>query len=472
MKLLALCAVASMMALPRSVKSEEAVGVIALAPPPGPTPALVDLTGQLRRAVAERVPGVLEAAQLRARMGDEAPGSSLSETNRMYEAARAAELSGDPQRAIVGLRATLQELETFPESEEVFAQWSRAILRLAKVESLLAEHEEQAREALERLLRADPRAKVDPQLHGPDLVQLYDSVRRQLGKLEKRRLTISSQSKEVRVFVNGREVGNNATGPVVLTLPRGRYKVTGYHGKLRAPPLVVDLAAKDQEITLDFTLPEVFRPAQGPGLATSPLDTKGIFSAGGFLRLDTVIATNFVETEGVTYLVGTVYDVRGGKLKVAGVMHLYNQAPPTGGMGALADFLLTGKKTKGTVAPYDPLHPDLPASPFPGPGQQVKSPTKGWIAFGTGIGAIALAGVTVWQISSSNSSYDNARKLLLADGSLPADRTSYDRFIADGDAAKRNAIIAGVGSGVCVATTAVLGYLSYKQTGEIGPFRF
>ncbi len=477
MKVFTICAFATMLVLPRAARSEESVGLIAVAPPPGPAPALVDLTGQLRRAVAERMAGVLEPAQLQARMGDGAPVSSLSETNRMYEAARATELGGDPQRAIAGLQAAIKALETLPESEEAFAQWSRAMLRVAKIESLLAGHEEQARAALERLLRADPGIKVDPDVHGPDVAQLCESVRGQLANLEKWRLTISSspQSADLRVFLNGREVGNSAKGPVVVTLPRGQYKVSGFQGDLRAPSVQVDLSAKDQEVVLDFTIPKVLRPTQGPGLALSPLDTTHIFGAAQFLRLDTVIATNFVENEGATYLIGTVHDIRSGRMKVAGAMHLYNQMAPAGGMDALAHFLLTGEQKKGLVAPYDPLRPDLPKPP--GPERQPEKPVekskaKGWIAFGTGIGAIALTGVSIWQVTSSNSKYDSARKLLLSDGSQPSNRSKYDSYLSSGDSAKRRAVIAGAGAGVCVATTAVLGYLAYKQTGEIGPFRF
>jgi hypothetical protein len=473
MRAITVCALAASILSPCAVRAEESVGVIAVAPEPGPAPALVELTDQLRRAVAERVPGVLEPTELRARMGDRAPGSSLSETNRMYEAARAAELSGDPRRAIVGLRATIAELEAFPESEEVFAQWSRSMLRLAKIESLLAGHEEQARATLERLLRASPSTRLDPDVYGPDLAKLGKSVRAKLAKLGKRRLSISSLSKGVRLFVNGHPAGDDARGTVVLTLPPGRYRVTGYHGTLRAPPAEVDLGARDEEVVLDFTIPGIFRPAQGPGFATSPLDTRRVFAAAGFLRLDKLVTATLVEDDGATYLVGTVYDVRGGKMTLSGVMHLYSMMPPIGGMDALADFLLTGERRTGAVAPYDPLHPTLPKVPYLSADAGIKkSTTKGWIAFGTGIGTIALASVTAWQFISSSASYNDANKLLLADGSLPPDSTQYDRHISDGDSKRRVAIIAGVGAGVCLVTTGILGYLAYKQTGEIGPFRF
>lgn len=471
MRALALCTLGAVLACPRAAWPAETIGVVAVAPSPGPSPALVDLTAQLRRSVSERTSGVLEVAQLRARMGDDAPTSSLAETNRMYEAARAAELSGDPRRAIAGLQATIEELESFPEGQEVFAQWSRAALRLAKIQSLMAGREEEARATLERLLRADPGLKVNPDTHGPYVAEACEAVRAQLARLERRRLTISSPSPGVRVYVNGREVGASGRGPVVLTLPRGTYRVAGYQGRLRAPPVTVNLSARDQEVVLDFAIPEILRPGQGPGLAASPLDATRIFSAAGFLRLDAVVATNLVENDGVTYLVGTSYDVRGGKMKVAGVMRLYDLVAPAGGVDALADFLLTGER-KGPVAAYDPLRPDLRRLTLPGAEPAVRSTAKGWVAFGSGLGALALGGVALWQAASSNGNYDSARALLSANGALPPDRTQYDRFVADGDSARQRALIAGIGAGVCVATTAVLGYLAYQQTGEIGPFRF
>ena len=77
-----------------------------------------------------------------------------------------------------------------------------------------------------------------------------------------------------------------------------------------------------------------------------------------------------------------------------------------------------------------------------------------------------------WQAISSSSNYDKAHKLLGPDGSVPFERAQYDKYLAAGDSAKRNAIIAGVGAGTCAIATGIMAYIAYRQTGEIGPFRF
>ena len=49
----------SIVVSPGAGRAEESLGVVAVAPQPGPTPTLIDLTDQLRRAVGARVSGVL-----------------------------------------------------------------------------------------------------------------------------------------------------------------------------------------------------------------------------------------------------------------------------------------------------------------------------------------------------------------------------------------------------------------------------
>ena len=467
-----------LLAAPASARPSETVGVVAVAPPPGPRSDLVELTSQLRQAIASRVAPdrgveVLEAGQLRGRMGGQPGGSSLAETENSYQAANAAAAS-DPQRATAMLRATLQDLEAMPDGDEVFRQWTRTILRLAKLESELANHEEQTRALVERLLRAAPSTKVDPFVYGPALAQQVEAVRAQLSALPKQRLTITSPAKEVRVFVNGRDVG---PAPQTLTLPRGQYKVSASRGTLRTPPLQVDLGTRDQTVALDFTVPEILQPSPGPALALPPrdlaTDRSRIIAAGGYLGLDTLVATHLIEESGgVSYLAGTLYDVRGGKMKVAGVIRLVNgQVPQPGGMAALADFLLGKETPLGMVAPYSPDKP-VPQLPEPQVARGEKSKALGWAAFSTGVATVALGGVSVWQAISASNNYSSAKALLRPDGSLPPDRTQYDAYNSSGDSASRVALITGVGAGACAVATGIMGYLAYKQTGEIGPFRF
>jgi hypothetical protein len=67
----------------------------------------------------------------------------------------------------------------------------------------------------------------------------------------------------------------------------------------------------------------------------------------------------------------------------------------------------------------------------------------------------------------------NRASALLVDGRLSAEnKAEYDARLAAGDASRTTALITGGGALVAAGVTGLLGYLSYKQSGEIGPFRF
>jgi hypothetical protein len=187
------------------------------------------------------------------------------------------------------------------------------------------------------------------------------------------------------------------------------------------------------------------------------------------------VATQLVqEKDGAFYFAASTYDVRGGKYERAGIVRLYNRTPPAGAMSALAEFLAGEKPRAGLVAEYDPLNPRLESleTAQEAPPRKEKSKAMGWIAFTTGLATAGLTGVSIWQAVDANSNYSRAKALIQPDGSLPQPTTAYDRFNSAGDSASRNALVAGVGAGVCAVTTGILGYLSYRHTGEVGPFRF
>jgi TolB-like protein len=103
-----------------------------------------------------------------------------------------------------------------------------------------------------------------------------------------------------------------------------------------------------------------------------------------------------------------------------------------------------------------------------------KSGALGWTAFGTAIATVGLAGFSVYEGLTAKSSYDKANALVGADGALlvSASVTDYKGFVTDGDDAKKMAVMTGGAAAGCAVLTGVLGYISYRQTGEIGPFRF
>ncbi|OFX19579.1 MAG: hypothetical protein A2V77_10445 [Anaeromyxobacter sp. RBG_16_69_14] len=377
------------------------------------------------------------------------------------------------------LRAIVEDLDKLPDSEGTFKQWTRATMRLAKAELDLG-HEDAARSAIERLVRSAPDVQVDRSLYPARFARRIEDARTQLKAQPTRELAVAASQPGVRVYVNGRDVG---VAPVRLALARGRYRVSGSLGTLRAPPLHVDLGEEEQSILLDFTIPQALHPNQGPGIALSEGDRAGrLIAAGGFLGLDSILAVAIIEGGSVSHLVGSLYDVRRGMLTREGRVRLSDKTVPVGGIQALADFLATGQPTPGVEVPGAPdlKPPEAAEKPIDLRTPTVTATAKkstglGWVAFATGIATVGLAGFGVAEGLSASSSYDKAKNLRVnGNGPLidPATQSSYDQFVADGNSAKNMATVGYVGAGVGLVATGILGYLSYKQSGEVGPFRF
>ncbi len=470
--------------VPLASAAADSVGVVAVAEPPGPGPELAELTHQLRGVVAERTQGVLEASELRERMTGQTSSATLAELDRAYAGALATYQNGDFEGAVRTLRAVIQDLDRLPAGNEMFAQWSRAMLRLARSEQTLGRGGE-AREVLQRLVRANPAIKVDPNQYPPSFVKQVDEVRAQVAALAKRKLTVHASAKGAKVYVEGREFG---TAPLGVELPPGRYRVSGAVGSLRVPAVQVDLTEEGQSVVLNFALAESLRPSVGPGLALAEADrSKNLVAAGAWLGVDKLLAARLVTESGVEYLSAAMFDVRRGILQREGRVRLANKMAPPGGLSALASFLITGQTSElvAATAVPPPSKPSLEAKP---PGQTSgadidlrkpaaepgKSRTLGWTAVGAGALSVVLAGVSVYEGLSARSKYGDAKDMLRSDGALRPDQSvsRYKSLVSDGDSAKTLAWVTGGAAVGTAAVAGVLGYISYKRTGEIGPFRF
>lgn len=472
MRMIVACISLAAATLPATLHAAEDIGVVAAAPSPGPNGELIELNAQLRRAFLQRKPSALNEAQLVARMGGDEKHPSLTETDRMYHDARTFYLAGEPHRAAEELRATLATLEQMPEGASTLKQWIRAMFLLATIESSIAGHEAQAIELLERIVRTDPTIKIDADAQGPELVRQFKRVNDKVALLPTYRLTISSPP-GTELYLNGRKVENSGAEAIQLVLAKGQYRLSAIQGNVRIQPIQVNLE-KDEELTLDFEVPKALRPLNGPGLAASPVDQELLFKVGAFLRLKLLVVTQVIIRDQNLYFAASAYDIGKKSLQRAGVVRLQNASPFPGAMEALMEFLSTGAVAdKSMVAPYNPLEP-LPRDDLFGPTAPtaLSSKSLGWVAFGAGIGAVTLGGVSAWQFVSSSTYNDKANRLLRPDGSLPPDRSQYDQFISDRDQARRNGTYALVGAGICVGASILTGYLAYKQTGEVGPFRF
>lgn len=452
-------------------RAGDALGVLAVASPPGPGVELVEVTLELRQGAAGQRSGVLDTQQLRNRMSGPST-ASLEELDRAYEGARAAHLSGDHEAAVRALRSIVEELERSPESDAAFGQWERAVLRLAKSEVDLG-RPEAARGLLDRLVRADADVVVDRDLYPARFAQQVEQARAALRAEPLRELRIEASSDAARVFVNGRAVGE---APLTLRLPRGIYRVSGVLVASRLLPQVADLREAGQAVFLDFAIPEALRPALGPGLALEEGDRSGrIISVGGYMGLSEVITVTLAEESGTRFVVGALHDVRRGML----IRDARVRIGQAGAVGSLARFLVSGVVGAGV----EPLHPFLsPAPPEAPPGAAPAVPgaappgepsrALGWGALGTAIGAVGLSAYAIYQGQEASRHYAEADAIRSGGFTSYQAIVQYNQAISRGDAARHGATLGWAGAGACAVATGLLGYWSYRRTGEFGPFRF
>lgn len=458
----------------------DTLGVLAVAPPPGPGPQLVEIAVDLRRSVAESHASVLDARALRDRMTGRAAGTALPEVDRALEGARAAWVAGEYDRALRTLRGVVLELEQLPEAPDVFERWTRAMLRLARSEMSLGD-EVGARATVERLVRAAPDVPADPGVHGARLATLVEAARVARTKAPSSALAVTTSTPGARVYVDGRDVG---PAPLVVSLPRGSHRASASSGGLRVGPVPVELGDADGKLTLDFSLVAALRPSAGPGLALPDAErARGIVAAGAHLGLDRVLAVGLVEDGGAPHVMGALYDVARGTLEREGRVRLVNGSVPPGGHSALAGFLVSGfPSVLVEVSGARPV-PDLAIAQAAPPAdvvldgapaeKQLSSSPRGWAVAAAGVVAIGLATYGLVEVGSAASSYDEARALRSGGGvgTVPGIER-YNAAVADGDAASRRGTAAFVAAGAAVLVTGVVGWIHYRKSGELGPIRF
>jgi hypothetical protein len=312
-------------------------------PPGGPDADLAELAHQLRAACRDRVGGVQDVPTMRARLLGQRSNATVTELDRAYGGALAVYQNGEFESAIRTLKAIVDDLESLPETDESYAQWLRAQLRLAHAAQTIGRDRE-ADEAMQAVARTDPGVQPDADQYSPTYRRRYDALRAKVRSLPLRRLQVAAEGKGGSVFVNGRPLGQ---APVTLSLPAGRYRVGGASGSLHVPSFWADLTIDDASVVLDFALAEALRVGGGPGLALpTARRSEGIVRAGAWLGVDRVIAVSRVAEGEANFLLGSIYDVRNGALLREGSVRTVAGTVPAANLGALATFLLTGQSSR------------------------------------------------------------------------------------------------------------------------------
>jgi hypothetical protein len=530
-------AAAAALALALPAAAAETLAVVAVADPPaGPDADLAELAHQLRAACRDRVGGVLDVPSMRVRLLGLSSNATLAELDRAYGGALAVYQNGEFESAIRTLQAIVEDLEALPESEEAYAQWTRALLRLAHAAGTIGRRD-LADESLVKLLMVDPGFQADADQYSPAYRRRLEELRARVRALPRRTLSVVSEGRIGTVFVNGRPSGRT---PATLVLPAGTFRVGGAAGSLRVPSFSVDLTEEDRTVALDFALSESLRPNAGPGLALGG-DRRGhgIIRAGAWLGVDRLLVTSRAAEGDALFLLGSIYDVRRGALLREGSVRMVAGTVPSVNLGALAAFLLTGQSSREVkdrtlegrrlLPPVSALPPEVdaasgavgsaaapprpsaepapapapapaapaadlrPPAPDPRPAVAVADPAvaapgavapqRTWLpggrwmrpaAFGAGALAIGFAGLAVQQGVAASRAYDEADAMLGEGGVfLPgSDPSRYHDLRESGDASRRNAYAAAGGAVVFAAAAGVLGWLSRDGRAAAPVLRF
>ncbi len=217
------------------------------------------------------------------------PGSASPDLEAAHVAAEAAVRSGDYRAAVRRYREILADLETRPATGAPEAEWTRALLQLAVVESILGSGDS-SRAAMERVLALDPSARLDPELYSPAFRREFEAARSRVATRPRLRLQVTSRDGTGQAYVQGRPIGEV---PAEVRLPAGSYRV-GVESGGRVPTVTVSLA-RDEEVTLD-----VAAPAPAPDLAAkappAPLPVEPPTPAPTWMRPTAWVATGLAVT--------------------------------------------------------------------------------------------------------------------------------------------------------------------------------
>jgi len=364
----------------------ETLAVIAVADPPtGPDADLAELAHQLRAGCRDRVGGIEDVPTMRAHLLGQRSNATVVELDRAYGGALAVYQNGEFESAIRTLKAIVDDLESLPESDESYAQWVRAQLRLAHA-ALTIGREKDADEAMSAVVRTDPTVQPDADQYSPTYRRKFEAAKARIRALPPRKLQVSAEGFQGTVFVNGRPMG---TTPLALWLPAGVYRIGGASGSLHVPSFRGDLQAEDRNVVLDFALAEALRLHGGPGLALAlPRRSEGIVRAGAWLGVDRVIAVSRATEGDAHFLLGSIYDVRNGALLREGSVRMVAGSVPAANLGALAAFLLSGQPSRDVkdrtemARSAPPVAADAAARASPAPAPQ-KTPAAADVATAT-----------------------------------------------------------------------------------------
>ncbi len=271
----------------------------------------------------------------------------------------------------------------------------RALLYLAHA-YLRAGQRKLARRSVAEALRSFSDRDLSLARYGPELADFYREVRRELGKLPRRKLTVVTEPPGCMVFLNGDYRGESPVS--ISNLLAGEYLVHVKHQARRGRVHPVALTDRDRKVRVDLALDQVLstnqrvalvypdhaaRERRGPGQAAHLARVLGARQA---------VVVELQSRHGRPALAATLVDAREGRPLRSARVTLEPEADAAAGVRQLARFIAGDRAGDQLQVSVSPLPGgQAPAARTPGPWGPLKWASLGAAVAALGAGAALLA---------------------------------------------------------------------------------
>ena len=294
------------------------------------------------------------------------PNAGRDDVQRQLDGAQSQLYSGQLDPALEATRSAIRSLERLTPNDSVTKQLVTARI----LEGLICKAQNKKPEQLEawkRVLRLAPDYKLDPDFHTPASVAQFDALKKDLAKLKKVPLNVTSTPPGAAVFVDGVLAGK--TPLKSASFVPGTYRVVVTQGEQQSFVYEVKLDSKPVDVVIDLAFEGTLRPqlplcVSGGDFEALKLATRAGADQALVLRVE---ARNNEPgwVQAVLYDVAKGARVREGGMKVAA-------ARKGNGYADLASFVLTGQPaTLALSGPSSSAPVAAAVTPAPAPAEAV-----------------------------------------------------------------------------------------------------
>jgi hypothetical protein len=185
-------------------------------------PELITATQTFELAVAGKVGGNALSSEAVLEQFRPVPTLSSAEISRQLEAAQTQFYAGAYDKANEALRQSIAGIERLSPPAEPWRLLSRALMLQSLVHKSAGKKNESL-EAQKRVLRIEPGFVLDTDYYTPATIQAFEALRKEMLKVKKVRLTITSAPSAAQVFLDGAPVGKT---PFAGEFPVGEYRLS------------------------------------------------------------------------------------------------------------------------------------------------------------------------------------------------------------------------------------------------------